>query len=83
MMMERPVVATNISGNDELVLHNQTGLLVPPKSPKDIAHAITELKNNPEKADRLANNGKEHIRNNFHIDRTVKEMKALYKELAK
>ncbi len=83
MMMERPVIATNISGNDELVLHNKTGLLVPPKSPEAIARAIIELKNNSQKADRLAKNGKAHICSNFHIDRTVTEMKTLYKELLK
>jgi len=81
MMMERPVIATNIRGNDELVLHNKTGMLVSRKSPKEIAQAVIELRNNPQKAEKLAKNGKEHICNNFHIDRTVKEMKELYEEV--
>lgn len=40
MMMAKPVVATNIRGAREEVLHEKTGLLVPLRSPESIAAAV-------------------------------------------
>ena len=41
--METPVVATAIEGNPELVRHEATGLLVPPRDPSALAEAILRL----------------------------------------
>jgi glycosyltransferase involved in cell wall biosynthesis len=38
-----PVIASNVGGVPEAVLHNQTGLLVPPKDPAALAQATIEL----------------------------------------
>lgn len=38
-----PVVATRIAGNEELVLHERTGLLVPPEDPDALAAALGSL----------------------------------------
>lgn len=43
MMMEKPVVATNIRGSREEVLHGETGLLVPAKSSSALAEAFSYL----------------------------------------
>lgn len=78
-----PVIATNIGGNAELVLHGKTGLLVPPKAPKKIAKAIIKLRQDENIRKKLAENAGKHIRKNFHIDNTVREMKDFYKSLVK
>jgi glycosyltransferase involved in cell wall biosynthesis len=41
-----PVIATRISGNEELVQHNETGFLVPPNDPDSLAEALTTLLEN-------------------------------------
>src|SRR5579863_912095 len=38
-----PVVSTDVGGISELVVRNETGLLVPPQSPEPLAGAILEL----------------------------------------
>lgn len=48
MMMAKPVLATDIRGSREEVIHEETGLLVPLKSPRDLAEAITRLVDDPE-----------------------------------
>lgn len=48
MMMAKPVVATNIRGSREEVVHEETGLLVPVRSPERLADAIERLLNAPE-----------------------------------
>ncbi|MCF8335613.1 MAG: glycosyltransferase family 4 protein [Bacteroidales bacterium] len=76
-----PVIATNIGGNPELVLHEQTGLLVDPKAPKQIAKAITTLRDNEAMRKKLGEAARQHIMNNYHIDQTVKEIKNFYESL--
>jgi glycosyltransferase involved in cell wall biosynthesis len=38
-----PLVATNVEGNEDAVLPNENGILVPPKNPKELACAIIKL----------------------------------------
>lgn len=47
MAMAKPVVATDIDGTPELVKPNETGILVPPKNPDELARAILTIVNNP------------------------------------
>ena len=53
MMMSKPVVATNIRGCREEVVHEKTGLLVPVRSPARLADAIERLICAPEWAKQL------------------------------
>jgi glycosyltransferase involved in cell wall biosynthesis len=43
MAMARPIVATAVGGNSELIEHGQSGLLVPPANPAEMADAIIAL----------------------------------------
>ena len=45
-----PVVATDVGGNSETVLHGHTGLIVPPRNARFLAAAILELLDNPDRA---------------------------------
>ena len=40
---ERPVVATNVGGLPDVVLHEKTGYLVPPKDSKALADAVVRF----------------------------------------
>lgn len=53
MMMGRPVVATNIRGSREEVVHEETGLLVPVRDARALAQAILRCAANPVWAQRL------------------------------
>ncbi|MBK8743855.1 glycosyltransferase family 4 protein [Propionivibrio sp.] len=47
MMMAKPVLATDIRGSREEVVHEETGLLVPVRSPELLAAAIERFADNP------------------------------------
>lgn len=65
MAMAKPVISSNVSGNSEIVLQDQTGLLVPPGEPKPLAEAIIHLLKNRELADQLGKNGYDLIQAKF------------------
>ncbi len=43
MAHARPVIGGNVGGIPEMILHEQTGLLAPPKNPFELTKAITRL----------------------------------------
>ncbi len=43
ILLELPVVATDVIGNRDTVVPGETGLLVPPSDPKALADAVLEL----------------------------------------
>jgi glycosyltransferase involved in cell wall biosynthesis len=50
MAHARPVIGGDVGGIPEMVVHDETGLLVPPKSPPQLAAAIVRLLQNREAA---------------------------------
>ena len=76
-----PIVASRVGGVPEVVLHGETGLLVPPGSPEDLAQACTALLRDRDRAARLARAGRARVESRFRIERLVEETAALYREL--
>lgn len=58
MMMQKPVIATDIRGSREEVDNNETGLLVPLYDSKKLAEAINQMKSNPNWAAELGKAGR-------------------------
>jgi glycosyltransferase involved in cell wall biosynthesis len=54
-----PVVATNVRGSREEVVHGETGLLVPPRDSHRLAIAILEVLSNPTLAAEMGNRGRQ------------------------
>lgn len=54
MALGVPVAATGVGGVGELIEHDRTGLLVPPRDPAALAAAIGALLEDPERSRRLA-----------------------------
>jgi glycosyltransferase involved in cell wall biosynthesis len=76
-----PVVATNLEGNPELVVHEETGLLVPPRDPAALGEAISRLLANPEQARSLARAGRARVEREFSAAVELERMQALYRRL--
>jgi glycosyltransferase involved in cell wall biosynthesis len=72
------VIATRLSGIPELVIHQQTGLLVTPESPGELATAISQLVHDPELASRLARAGRERVRDQFDLRTEGNRLAALF-----
>jgi len=73
-----PVIATNVGGNPELVVHQETGILVPPEDPEKLTIAINNLLDNEEARRSFANNAFEFINKSFSWDVLLKKYTSLY-----
>lgn len=81
LYMKKPVIATAVGGNPEIIYHNRTGILIPPKSPEHIARAIINLLNNRNFAKKLGESGRKSVEDNFIFKNKVKETEQLYETL--
>jgi glycosyltransferase involved in cell wall biosynthesis len=76
-----PIVCSDIPGNDEVIIHDETGLLVPTGKPDALAEAMCALITDPERAQRLARAGWERLRAEFTLDQMVAKTEAVYERL--
>jgi glycosyltransferase involved in cell wall biosynthesis len=83
MAMEKAVVATDVGGTGEVVRHGHSGLLVPPKDPVALAQAIGEILNQPERLREMGRAGRRIVVERFSAMSMVRQMEALYLELAR
>ena len=56
-----PVVATDISGVDEIICDGETGILIPKHCPVLYAEAINKLLDNPQLAQRMGAKARQRI----------------------
>ncbi len=82
MKYGKPVVASNVYGNIDVVNDNKTGLLFPLNKPDLLVEKIEYLKSNKEVYKRLVANACESARNRFDLNRMLCETKELYLSLA-
>ncbi|MDN3667868.1 glycosyltransferase [Echinicola jeungdonensis] len=81
MMHHLPVVATRVGGLQNVVVDGETGFLVPPYSPKDLAEKIQILIDQPELRKKLGEAGHQRARQHYSAERYVREVEELYLEL--
>jgi glycosyltransferase involved in cell wall biosynthesis len=80
MALGKPVVATDVGGNQELVEDGRTGLLVPIGDAQGLAEAIIRLLQDPDTAWSMGQRGKEKIIAQLGLERYVNEYQSLYEE---
>jgi starch synthase len=95
MACKTPVVASAVGGIPEVVVHGETGLLVPfeqadidnyePKDPErfsqDLAAAVNDLFLSPEKMHMMSKNARERVEQCFSWEKVAQQTAAFYKEL--
>ena len=64
-----PVIATNVGGLPEQIVHLESGVLVPPESPGEIANWIVRLHEDPALRERLAAAAASRVRERFTVQR--------------
>ena len=80
MATERPVIATDVGGNGEIVEHGDNGYLVPENDVEGLKNAILTLLNNSDERMRLATAARKRVVEKFSLQNTVAGYEALYKE---
>ena len=81
MVLGKPVVATTGGGTNEIIVGNQTGYLIPGKSPHDLVRKINYLLDNPNKAKQMGEAGRKRIQEKFCLDVMTSKYVALYKDI--
>jgi sugar transferase (PEP-CTERM/EpsH1 system associated) len=73
-----PVVATGVGGNPEVIREPSCGVLVPPRSPRELAHAILSLIDDSTRRGELSVGGRRRVEAAFSLKRMVKDYVGLY-----
>ncbi len=81
MASRLPVVATKVGGIPEVVIHGETGLLVPPRDPSALARAILMLYSNKTLASRLGQKGYELVHRKFSAEAMADKVVRLYEKI--
>jgi glycosyltransferase involved in cell wall biosynthesis len=75
-----PIVATDVSGSQEIIKNGITGLLVPPRSSQSLAEAIVEILDHPDDAHERAENARQ-LAKKFTIENAAQQYSQIYERL--
>lgn len=81
MASSKPVVATRVGGNPEVVVHGETGLLVPPADGDALARAILSILEDKEVALRLGGAGRKRVEEKFSLDVMLRNYENLFEQV--
>jgi glycosyltransferase involved in cell wall biosynthesis len=76
-----PLVVTDIGGNAEAVVDNETGVVVPPHDVSALGAAILKLAKDPEGRRAMGERGRKRAAEEFSLSASVEKYCALYSEL--
>ena len=82
-MMGRPIVGTRVGGIPEVVVHQETGLLVESEDPSALAAAVASLLANPEIAVQMGCAGRRRVQETFSWEKCVGGYEDLYHQLTR
>ena len=78
MSLARAVVGSDVGGIPEMLVHGETGLLVPPRAPGALAEALEALIRDPELRGRMGDRGRLRCEENFGIETHVRAVLGAY-----
>ncbi|MBY0246077.1 MAG: glycosyltransferase family 4 protein [Nitrospiraceae bacterium] len=81
LLMEVPVLATEVGGTPEVITDGETGRLVPARSPEKLAEGIQEFLASPESWKRMASRGKDMVKMNFDFRARTRKLEAIYDDM--
>lgn len=76
-----PVIATDAGGVQEIINNGENGILTPMGDSDALAKALSDLLENPTRAQRLARAGWRHIREHFTARQTAERLENVYDTL--
>jgi glycosyltransferase involved in cell wall biosynthesis len=80
MAMGVPVVITRESAIPEVVINGETGLLVPPRRPEEMANAMRRLLTDTKLRQAIIPAARTRVLNEFDNKRLIREIAAVYTE---
>lgn len=74
-----PMVVTDVGGNAEAVVHGDTGLVVPAKSPEALSAALLAMASDPQRA-AMGARGRQRVATVFSMDACLRGYRDLYEQ---
>lgn len=81
MLAKKPVIGSNHGGLTEIIVDNETGLLVKPNCETELTQAIQYLIDNPESRITMGNKGQKRVIEAFSIERYAQNFENLFLSL--
>ena len=82
LLMEKPVIATNIGGIPELIEDGKTGFLIESGNHEDLIKKINQVFDQPDVASNMGSKGKEIMQANFNWDNIAKKFVSILNQNA-
>ncbi|MCJ7508976.1 MAG: glycosyltransferase [candidate division Zixibacteria bacterium] len=76
-----PVVATEVGGNTEAIVHNQTGFLVKPKDKEEMSKTLLTLLNDDKLRSKMGAEGRKRIEERFTLNHMMSQLGKYYYSL--
>lgn len=76
-----PIVATRVGGIPDLVVDQETGFLVEPHNPEQLAQSILRLASDLELRKRMGNSGRQRVDSRFSATTMLKQIDSVYQEV--
>lgn len=83
MAAEKPVIATSVGGVSEIVIHEETGLLIPVGDASALAEAILWMVKNPFDARMIGSKALEMVKTSFSVEKMQQEVFDIYEKVLK
>lgn len=77
--LRKPLITTTIGGLPEVCRNLETGILVPPFAPNEVAKAVLHLYDDPELRLRLGLKARNLVENKFTMKHTLDQMEQVYR----
>jgi glycosyltransferase involved in cell wall biosynthesis len=81
MACRKPIVATRVTGNVDVVVDAETGFLVPSGAPDALAEKLIQLLQDARLRDAFGQQGRRRVEAEFSLDRMVAQIRSLYQDL--
>lgn len=81
MAARRPIVASRVSTIPEVVVDEQTGILIPPGDVDALVAAVTRLERERELAQRMGDEGRRRLETTFSLEKMVADTESLYENV--
>lgn len=78
MSASLPVIATNVGGNSEAIINEESGLIIDPNNTEDIINSVSYLYQNQEKREQFASKAYSRYRDHFTTQKMMEGLYQLY-----
>jgi glycosyltransferase involved in cell wall biosynthesis len=80
MSKGKAVISTNVGGPADLIVHGETGFLIPPNDAEGLRAYMQELIDDPALRERLGRAGKERSKR-YHVENIVPQFEGFYRQV--